>query len=55
VEVVSGNLRSARLDPGQETVGLVSVKLAVGKKGATILRIVFPRDGKGQPTATMVL
>jgi hypothetical protein len=55
VEVVSGNLRSARLDPGQETVGLVIVKLAVGKKGATILRLMFPRDAKGQPTATMVL
>jgi len=55
VVVVSGNLRSARLDPGQETVGLVSVKVAVSKNGATILRLTFPRDAKGQPTATMVL
>jgi len=55
LEVASGNLRTARLDPGQETVGLVGVKLAVSKKGATILRLVFPRDAKGQPTATMVL
>jgi hypothetical protein len=55
VEIVSGNLHSARLDPGQETVGLVGVKLPVGKTGPTVLRLTFPRDSKGQPTATMVL
>ena len=55
LEVVSGNLRSARLDPGQETVGLVGVKLPAIKNGPTVLRLVFPRDAKGQPTASMVL
>ena len=55
VEVVSGNLRSARVDPGQETVGLVGVKLPAIKNGPTVLRLMFPKDAKGQPTATMVL
>ena len=55
VEVVSGNLRSARLNHGQETVGLVGVKLPAIKNGPTILRLMFPKDEKGQPTATMVL
>ena len=55
LEVVSGNLRSARLDPGQETVGLVCVKLPAIKNGPTVLRLVFPKDAKGQPTASMVL
>jgi hypothetical protein len=55
VEVVSGNLRSARVNPGQETVGLVGVKLPAIKNGPTILRLMFPKDEKGQPTATMVL
>jgi hypothetical protein len=55
VEVVSGNLRSARVDPGQETVGLVGVKLPAMKNGPTVLRLMFPKDAKWQPTATMVL
>jgi hypothetical protein len=55
VDVVSGKLCSVRLDPGKETVGVVSVKLSVRKNGRTVLRLMFPRDAKGQPTATVVL
>jgi hypothetical protein len=55
VEVVSGNSRSARLGPGQETVGLVGVKLPASKNGPTVLRLMFPKDEKGQPTASVVL
>ncbi len=55
VDVVSGSVRSARIEPGQETVGVIGVKLPVGKTGPTVIRLVFPEDGKGQPTATLVL
>jgi hypothetical protein len=55
VDVVSGSVRSARVEPGQETVGVIGVKLPAGKTGPTVIRLVFPEDGKGQPTATLVL
>jgi len=55
VEVVSGSLRSVQVKPGQDTVGVVSVKLPAKRNSPTVLRLVFPRDTKGQPTATVVL
>jgi len=55
VEIVSGSVRSARVEPGQETVGVIGVKLPAGNTGPTVIRLVFPEDGKGQPTATLVL
>jgi Conjugal transfer protein len=55
VDIVSGSVRSARVEPGQETVGVIGVKLPAGNTGPTVIRLVFPEDGKGQPTATLVL
>ena len=55
VAVVAGRVRASRVEPGQETVGVVGVKLPVAKDGPTVLRLVFPGDGKAQPTATLVL
>ena len=55
VEIVSGSVRSARIEPGQETVGVIGFKLPAGKTGPAVIRLVFPEDGKGQPTATVVL
>jgi hypothetical protein len=55
VDIVSGSVRSARIEPGQETVGVIGVKLPAGKTGPSVIRLVFPEDGKGQPTATLVL
>ena len=55
VEIISGSVRSARVEPGQETVGVIGVKLPAGNTGPTVIRLVFPEDGKGQPTATLVL
>ncbi len=55
VNVVGGNLRAVRVDPGQETVGVVGVKLPVRKNGSTVLRLVFPQGGKDRPTAILVL
>ena len=55
VDVLSGNLRTVQLRPGEETVGVVSVKLPAKRNARTVLRLTFPRDAKGQPTATVVL
>jgi len=55
VAVVAGRVRASRVEPGQETVGVVGVKLPVPKDGLTVLRFVFPGDGGAQPAATLVL
>ena len=52
--VVDGHVRSARIGPGQETVGVVALKLPA-RSSRTVLRLVFGNDGRGQPTATLVL
>jgi hypothetical protein len=55
-EVLDTRLRSARVEPGQETVGVVGVKLPAAKAGSpTVLRLMFPDDGKGPISATLVL
>jgi len=56
VEVVDAHLRLARVEPGEETVGVVSVKLPEAKSDAPqVLRVVFPADGNGPISATLVL
>jgi len=55
VAVVAGWTRASRVEPGQETVGVVGIKLRAERTGPTVLRLVFPSDGKDQPTATLVL
>jgi len=54
VEVVEGEVRSPRVDPGHTTVGVVGVKLPV-THGRTVLHLVFPDYGADQLTATLVL
>ena len=54
LEVLGGDVRSARVEPGQETVGVVAVKIP-RTGGPTVLRLIFPADGTGQPAATLVL
>ena len=53
--VVDGKLRSARLAPGEETVGVVEVKLPPPSQKANVLRIDFSQDGRGPVAATLVL
>jgi len=53
--VVDGKLRSARLAPGEETVGVVEVKLPSSSPKASALRIDFSQDGRGPVAATLVL
>ncbi len=53
--VVDGKLRSAQLAPGEETVGVVEVKLPPPSQKASVLRIDFSQDGRGPVAATLVL
>lgn len=54
VEVVDGQIRTERLEPGQETQGIIAVKLPV-MPGPRVLRFYFPADAKTQVSATLVL
>jgi hypothetical protein len=55
VEVVKGEIQSARVEPGQETVGIVGVKLPEARGGPLVLRLVFPPTPAGPLSATLVL
>lgn len=56
VEVLDSHLRLARVEPGEETVGIVGVKLPEAKSDVPqVLRLVFPADGNGPISATLVL
>jgi hypothetical protein len=56
LEVLDARLRSARIEPGEETVGVVGVKLPPAKGDAPkVLRLMFPADGNGAISATLVL
>jgi len=56
VEVVDAQLRSTRVEPGQETVGYVGVTLPTAKNDAPqVLRLIFPADDNGPISATLVL
>ena len=53
--VVDGKLRSTQLAPGEETVGVVEIKLPPSSPKASALRIDFSQDGHGPVAATLVL
>ena len=53
--VVDGKLRSTQLAPGEESVGVVEIKLPPSGQKASVLRIDFSQDGRGPVTATLVL
>ncbi len=53
--ILDGKLRSAQLAPGEETVGVVEVKLPSPSQKASVLRIDFSPDGRGPVAATLVL
>ena len=53
--VVDGKLRSTQLAPGEETVGVVEIKLPPSSPKASALRIDFSQDGHGPVGATLVL
>jgi hypothetical protein len=53
--VVDEKLRSTQLAPGEETVGVVEIKLPPSSQKASVLRIDFSPDGRGPVAATLVL
>jgi hypothetical protein len=55
LEVIHKELRSPQVKPGEETVGIVEVKVPAADRGATVLRLVLPESKQGQITATLVL
>lgn len=55
VPVVDGKLRSTQLAPGEETVGVVEIKLPPSPQKASVLRIDFSQDGRGPVAAMLVL
>ena len=54
LEVAKGEIRNPRIEPGQETTGIVAIKLPA-PHAPTVLRLVFLADAKGPISATLVL
>ncbi|MCI0623281.1 MAG: hypothetical protein L0387_16755, partial [Acidobacteria bacterium] len=54
IEVVMRQIRSDRLQPGQETVGVVGIKLSRDHGTPLVLRLVFPSSSAEPVTATLV-
>jgi hypothetical protein len=55
LEVIDQEVRSARVEPLEETVGVVGVRLPSGGRGPFVLRLVLPNYKQGAVTATVVL
>ena len=54
IEVAKQEIRLARIEPGQETTGIIAIKVPA-QKSPTVLRVTFLADSKGPVTATLVL
>ena len=54
LEVATRAMRSTSLQPGQETVGVVAVKLPETVANPLVLRVLFPPSSSGPVTATLV-
>ena len=55
IEVAKGEIRSAQIEPGQETTGIVAIKLPTMHAKPTVLRLTFLGSPKGPINATLVL
>ncbi|MCL5005915.1 MAG: TrbG/VirB9 family P-type conjugative transfer protein [Acidobacteria bacterium] len=55
LQVVDAKLRSANLSPGQDTLGVISVRFTPNPSSPHVIRIEFPSDGRGAVAATLVL
>jgi len=55
LEVIKTEVRSSRIDPNQETTGIVAIKLPQAHAEPIVLRIVFLAGPKGPVDATLVL
>jgi hypothetical protein len=54
IDVAKGEIRSSRIEPGQETTGIVAVPLPQGHKEPTVIRLVFLGSPNGPINATLV-
>jgi hypothetical protein len=54
IDIAKGEIRSSRIEPGQETTGIVAVPLPQGHKEPTVLRLVFLAGPNGPINATLV-
>lgn len=55
LEIAQSELKSQRIEPGQETTGIVAVRLASVPTGPRVLRVIFLAGPKGPVAATLVL
>jgi hypothetical protein len=55
IDATNGEIRSLRLEPGQETTGIVTIKLPPEHTAPAVLRLTFLADPKGPVNATLVL
>jgi len=55
IEVAKNDSRSSRIEPGQETAGIVAIKLPASRTKPTVLRLVFLAGPGGPMNATLVL
>jgi hypothetical protein len=55
IEVEKNDTRSSRIEPGQEMVGILAIKLPASLTKPTVLRLVFLAGPEGPMNATLVL
>lgn len=55
LEVAKSEMRSSRIEAGQETTGIVAIELPATHTGPTVLQLIFLAGPKGPVTATLVL
>lgn len=55
LEIAQSELRSQRVEPGQETTGIVAINLALSTNDPKVLRVSFLPGPKGPIAATLVL
>jgi hypothetical protein len=55
IDVTKSEMLASRVEPGQETTGIVAIKLPLSHSDATVLRLVFSTGPKGPINATLVL
>ena len=55
IQVAKGEIRSSRIEPGQETTGIVAIKVPREHLEPSVIRLIFLASSKGPVSATLVL
>ena len=55
IRVAGSEIRSSRIDPGQEATGIVAIRRAAIPAEPAVIRLVFLESSKGSVSATLVL